>query len=240
MKPLIRWLVGPLSLPCYGLFTQWMRTLDARVVLYDQRVDPAYPESNRIPRIYTFWHEAIMAPLYHRGRCGLTMMLSQHDDAEILRVLGERLGFGVIRGSTGRTGSAAARQIFDRGLRHGEHITFAVDGPRGPRHTFPKGTVYVAARSGMPIIPMGWAYDRPWRLRRAWDRFAVPRPFSRLRAVVGPEIFVPDTRRDTLEHFRSRLETLQRQLTVLAEEWATSGRRYADEYTLSFGPAAPL
>jgi len=46
---------------------------------------------------------------------------------------------------------------------------------------------------GLPLVVMGYGYDRPWRVRRAWDQFAIPRPFSRARAVPSHEIFIPRT-----------------------------------------------
>lgn len=233
------WLFQALSLPFYGLFHVWMRTLDARAVFYDPCLDPAYPESGGKKRIYTFWHEAIAGPLYLRGRCGMTMLLSRHGDAEWVGLLARRLGFGMVRGSTGHGGTHAVREMFDLSLDQQEHLTITVDGPRGPRYHFFKGAVYIASRTGMSIVPMGWGYAYPWRIRRAWDRFAVPRPFSRLRAVVGPEISIPvHVSRDKLEYFRCKLETIQRQLTVLAEDWAESGRRYDSEYTIGVGPNA--
>src|SRR5690554_2596812 len=60
----------------------WMRTLDYRVAFYDRSVDPVIRSSQR--RIYIFWHENILIPLYLRGHCDLAMLLSQHGDAEIL------------------------------------------------------------------------------------------------------------------------------------------------------------
>ncbi len=60
----------------------WMSTLDYRAVFYDRSVDPALGIGGQ--RIYIFWHENILIPLYLRGHCNLAMLLSQHPDAEIL------------------------------------------------------------------------------------------------------------------------------------------------------------
>ena len=74
------------------------------------------------------------------------------------------------------------------------------------------------------MVAVGFGADRPWRIARAWDRFAIPRPFSRARAVVGPEIVVPDgLDRDGLEHFRQRIEALLNGLCDEADVWAASG-----------------
>jgi hypothetical protein len=85
--------------------------------------------------------------------------------------------------------------------------------------------VFLASRLGMPIVPMGLGYERPWRVR-SWDRFAVPKPWSRARGIVGPEIFIePDLERDELELRRQGVERLLNELTTEAEDWADSGKR---------------
>jgi hypothetical protein len=83
---------------------------------------------------------------------------------------------------------------------------------------------------GLPIVPMGLAYDRPWRLK-SWDRFAVPRPFSRARAVIGPEIHIPpELDRRGIELHRVGVEQLLNDLTGEAERWAEGGYRRAGEF----------
>ena len=81
----------------------------------------------------------------------------------------------------------------------------------------------------MPIVAMGFGYDRPWRTN-SWDRFAVPRMFSRARAVVSPAIHVPaNLDRTELENCRLRTERLLNCLTAEAEAWAAAGSRKAGE-----------
>jgi hypothetical protein len=76
---------------------------------------------------------------------------------------------------------------------------------------------------------MGLGFDRPWRLK-SWDKFAVPRPFSRARGVVGPQIFIPaNLDRGELQLRRQGVERLLNQLTAEAEAWAASGRRRTGE-----------
>ena len=140
------------------------------------------------PRIYIFWHENILMPLYLRGHCNLAMLLSQHGDAEILARVAYHMGFDCVRGSTYRGGAQAIWELFGRS-RH-QHLTITPDGPRGPRRQLAQGPIYLASRLQLPLVPMGLGYDRPWRMN-SWDRFAVPRPFSRGRAVIGPPLMLP-------------------------------------------------
>jgi lysophospholipid acyltransferase (LPLAT)-like uncharacterized protein len=207
----------------------WMSTLDYRAVYYDRTVDPVLGVGG--PRIYVFWHENILAPLYLRGHCHLAMLLSQHRDADILARVAYHLGFDCVRGSTYRGGARAIWELFERSRR--QHLTLTPDGPRGPRRKLAQGPIYLASRLQLPLVVMAFGYDRPWRTR-SWDRFAVPRPFSRARAIIGPPLMMPsDLTRAGLEQCRQRVERLLNCLTSEAEAWAASGTRKVGELSLA-------
>jgi lysophospholipid acyltransferase (LPLAT)-like uncharacterized protein len=198
---------------------RWMGTLDSRWVLYEPEVDPAL--SCERPRLYLFWHEYVLLPLDRAGHADLTMLLSRHRDAEVLSRVAQHLGFGVVRGSTFDGASSALRDLI-RISRRG-HLTMTPDGPRGPRRVMAPGPIYLASKLGLPIVPMGFGYDRPWRLK-SWDRFAVPRPYSRVRGIMGPEIRLPRRLdRDGLEHYRLQVERMVTRLSDEAEAWAEAG-----------------
>ncbi len=215
----------------------WMRSLEYKAVYYDLAADPASPEC-RGQKIYVLWHEYILFPLFFRAHCRTAILLSRHPDADVLAHVARHMGFQSVRGSTNRGGVAAIRDLMRR-CRH-MHLTITPDGPRGPRRQMTTGPIYLASKLGIPLVPMGFGYDRPWRVRRAWDQFAVPRPYSRARAVLGPEVLVPpDLSREGLEHFRQRFEHLQNRLTEEAEVWAALGTRKAGQLTPTPGPVQP-
>ena len=202
---------------------QWMGTVEYKCAYYDPNVDPATPGQ----RIYIFWHEYILFPLYLRGHCNVAMLLSQHRDADVLTRLAHYMGFDFVRGSTYRGGTKALRQLARIGRKRNLAIT--PDGPRGPRRQLAQGAIYLAAKLQLPLVPVGFGYDRPWRVR-SWDRFAIPRPGTRARAVLGPEVLLPSgLDRDGIEHYRSRLEKFLLCLTCEAETWAESGNRKPQE-----------
>ena len=151
----------------------WMGTLDYKVAYYDRAIDPVFPEC-RGQKIYIFWHEYILFPLYLRGHCNMAMLLSRHRDAEMLSHAAYHLGFDFVRGSTNRGGVAALRQLLAKSRTM--HLTITPDGPRGPRRRLAPGCVYLASKLGLPLVVMGYGYDRPWRVQSAWDQFAIPRP----------------------------------------------------------------
>lgn len=201
----------------------WMSTLDYKVAYYDRSVDPAFPECQG-QKIFIFWHEYILFPLYLRGHCNMAMLLSRHRDAEILSQAAYHLGFEFVRGSTNRGGVTALRELLAKSRTM--HLTITPDGPRGPRRQLAPGCVYLASKLKLPLVVMGYGYDRPWRVRNAWDHFAIPRPNSRARAVPSSEIFVPpNLDREGLEYFRNKIERLLNRLTDEAEAWAASGTR---------------
>ncbi len=222
------------GLAAAGGIRAWMSTLDYRAVFYDRSVDPVFGIGE--PRIYIFWHENILVPLHLRGHCHLAMLLSQHDDAEILARVAHHLGFDCVRGSTRRGGAKAIWELSERSQQ--QHLTITPDGPRGPRRRMAQGPIYLASRLQMPLVPMGFGADRPWRVN-SWDRFAVPRPFSRARAIIGPPIHLPpELDRAGIEDCRMRVERLMNQLTSEAEAWAEAGTRKVGELAIGpqFGP----
>lgn len=216
----------------------WMQSLDTRAVFYDRSVDPVLGIEG--PRIYVFWHEYILLPLALRGNCHLSMLLSQHGDADVLARIAGHFGFGCVRGSTYRGGARALWELEERSRTH--HLTMTPDGPRGPRRQLAQGPIYLASRLQIPIVCMGFGYDRPWRTN-SWDQFAVPRVFSRARAVVGPPLMIPENLdRTQLETCRLRTERLLNCLTAEAEAWATAGTRKSGEVVIckSFAPPPPV
>jgi lysophospholipid acyltransferase (LPLAT)-like uncharacterized protein len=198
----------------------WVGTLRFRYVPLGANLDPRQ-KGFRGRYIYAFWHENMLLPAYHYGRADIQVLISTHADGQLIAEVCRRLGFGLVRGSTTRGGADALRQM----LRASEssHIAITPDGPRGPRRRVQPGMTYLAARTGLPIVPMGIGYDRPWRLR-SWDRFALPRPGSRAVLVTGAPIPVPaDADRGTLDHYRALVEVALLDATAAAERWAAEG-----------------
>ena len=95
------------------------------------------------------------------------------------------------------------------------------------------GAIFLASKLELPILCAGIGMHRPWRLK-TWDRFAIPRPYSRVRVVVGPPRHVPaGLKRDELEAYRVWFENQLHWLTAEAEAWADSGRRRPSEVPMS-------
>ena len=204
---------------------QNIRCLDARIAHYDKSVDPGRHEYNQ-HCIHVFWHEYILMAVGCWAKTPVTMLVSQHPDADWLVRSADHLGFHCVRGSTSRGGTQAIRQL----KRNSKFSSIGItpDGPRGPRRQMAMGPIFLASILKMPLVPVGFGYQSPWRAK-TWDRFAVPKPFLRARAVMGPKIMIPPKLdREKMELYRQGIETLTTQLTTTAENWARDGGRLPD------------
>src|SRR5207247_3368969 len=86
------------------------------------------------------------------------------------------------------------------------HLGVTPDGPQGPRRRVQMGTIFLAAQTGLPIVPFGVGYSRAWRAP-SWDWLAVPWPGTRITVVVAPEVRVPrGLSRPQLEQYRRLVE----------------------------------
>ena len=191
------------------------------------------------PLIYAFWHEYILFPVCYFGHCRVATLTSRHRDAELATQLSQFMGFKIFRGSTNHGGAEALRHLMSL-AKESYHLTLMPDGPKGPRRNFSLGAVFMASRLGFPLVPAGMGYDRPWRLH-SWDRFAIPRPYSRVRMVFPEAILVPPKlRRDELEDYRALLEKKLLEATADAEAWAASGHHRPGERVLDGRAMRPL
>lgn len=156
------------------------------------------------PFLYTFWHENLLIPAYQYGQRNIHVLISQHADGEMIAEASQNLGFSVVRGSSTRGGIEALKKMVALGKT--DHLVITPDGPRGPRREVQPGLVYLAAKTGLPVVCLGLAYSS---LRRAksWDRFALPAPFSDVIMTTTPAFHVPEiTSRSQLNEYRLLLQ----------------------------------
>jgi lysophospholipid acyltransferase (LPLAT)-like uncharacterized protein len=201
----------------------WIGTLRYRYHYFGPNVDP-HQRGLRDRYIYAFWHENMLLPAYHYARPDIYVLISQHADGQLIAEVCNRLGFQTVRGSTTRGGADAVRQM----LRISAHLAITPDGPRGPRRKIQQGLTYLAARTGLPIVPVGIAFRRPWRMR-SWDRFALPKPWSLAMCITDDPIEIPaDADRALLAEYTDRVESELQRLTGIAERSVESGRLESD------------
>lgn len=155
-----------------------------------------------VPVLYAVWHGQMLAPLWHRRREGITLLVSGHDDGGRLADAATAWGYRIVRGSSTRNAVTGMRGLL-RALRSRGLAAVTPDGPRGPPNVVKIGVVAAAQRTGAAIIPVAAAASAAWRFR-SWDGFLVPKPFARVRIVYGAPVLVEEGPAD-LRHGADRL-----------------------------------
>jgi len=141
----------------------------------------------RLP-IYTCWHDRVFLATYFFRRRRIVVMTSQSFDGEYIARFIQRFGFGAARGSSTRGGVGALVEMA-RLVREGCPAGFLIDGPRGPRHEAKMGAVLLSKKTGQPVLPFSVNCERFWEMK-SWDRFQIPRPFTRAVVHIAAPIYV--------------------------------------------------
>ena len=173
--------------------------------------------------VYAMWHARLLPLVYtYRGR-GAAVLVSRHRDGELITRIIRRLGYVAGRGSSTRGGDEGMREMIEWGQR-GRLLAITPDGPRGPAERVKPGLVYLASRTGLPIVPVASAASPCWRLR-SWDGFRIPKPFARVIVANGAPIPVPaGLDRASLEPVRLAVEAAIARLTAGLDD-RVSGER---------------
>jgi lysophospholipid acyltransferase (LPLAT)-like uncharacterized protein len=176
----VRWLIGLLL----GVVARaWLATLRVEVIM-----DPALETVRERPWVLAFFHGTQWPLLsWRRRRRTLVMVSWSLDGATQARAL-TTLGLSVVRGSSSRGGIRGLAQLTRHMKRERCDAAFAVDGPRGP-YGVVKGGAMLAARAAHGVaVPMGSAFSHGVVLDRAWDRFGIAWPLSRVLVVLGAPV----------------------------------------------------
>lgn len=174
--------------------------------------------------IFAFWHGRLMmvAPFRPKGR-DMKVLVSHHNDGELIAMTVSALKVEAIRGSSSSGGSKAARNIV-RTFRAGLNIGITPDGPRGPFQTAQAGIIQLARLCDCPIIPVSLSSSLHINLK-SWDRMQIALPFGRLVGTVDEPMFIGSEGDDaSIERARLLLEQRLNAVTEQADAVA-SGQR---------------
>jgi lysophospholipid acyltransferase (LPLAT)-like uncharacterized protein len=188
-----------------------------RVVRHDEHHWHAVRERRR-GWVWACLHGRMFVPVWvHRGE-DITTLVSRSRDGELVARLVEGLGHATERGSSHRGGAEGLRRMI-AALRRGP-VAMMVDGPRGPREVPKIGTVALARAGGVPVLPITASAERAWTFS-SWDRFQLPRPFSRVHLLYGePMVVERSAKGEALEQARASLQARLVALRVRADELA--------------------
>lgn len=103
--------------------------------------------------VVAFWHgRLLMMPIVYKGR-GISILVSQHRDGELVSRTVKRLGIDSVRGSSTRGWLGGVKGLLNE-VKMGKDIAITPDGPKGPKFIVQMGIIHLARISGLPIVPM--------------------------------------------------------------------------------------
>jgi lysophospholipid acyltransferase (LPLAT)-like uncharacterized protein len=141
--------------------------------------------------VFAFWHGRQFALVYDWRDRDVAVLSSLSRDGTLQGMILGGLGYHIVRGSSSR-GAVRGLVGMIRSVREPRDAAFAVDGPRGPFHEVKPGILYLAAKTGLPIVPITSATRHARVFEKAWDRYILPFPFTRTVVGYGPALIVPE------------------------------------------------
>lgn len=200
----------------YTLFLGWTTRI------YWFKTDEAKAlEDNGKGLIYAIWHNQQLFLLYpYRGQ-KIAPLISKSSDGEYIARCLPHFGMIAVRGSTSKGGARALIKLI-QAAREGYRPMLTPDGPRGPIYTVQPGILFLAKKTGLPIIPVGTALSHKIKVG-SWDKMRVPLPFGKTALTYGKAVWVKDEK-----DFDRAAKELQEQLNWASEqsEWFINQKHF--------------
>lgn len=141
------------------------------------------------------WHEQMIGFLAaHAWSFPYMAMASRSKDGDYAAFLARKMGFTPVRGSSRKKnkekGGKAAIETYISNMQQGGRGGITVDGPKGPRHECKPGIVLIASETGAMIIPGAAIAEKKWVISSAWDKFQIPKPFTKIKLIYADPIAV--------------------------------------------------
>ena len=128
--------------------------------------------------IFCFWHQCVLPCTVYFRRTGATILISRSFDGELITRILNLFGFHAVRGSSSR-GAREGLLGLSHVIEQGTPAIFTADGPRGPIYQTKMGPIKLAQMTGARIGAFHLEPARAWTMR-SWDRFLIPKPFTRI------------------------------------------------------------
>ncbi len=128
--------------------------------------------------ICCFWHQCVLPCTVYFRYSRAVILVSRSFDGELIARILKMFGYGAVRGSSSRSareGLLGLKQV----IESGRTAIFTADGPRGPIYQTKMGPVKLAQMTGAPIGAFHLEPEHAWTLN-SWDRFLIPKPFTRI------------------------------------------------------------
>jgi len=157
----------------------WVNSLTWRFeVIAEEGVVPVLFGQKPGPEIYCFWHQCVLPCTVYFRHSRAVILISRSFDGELITRILRMFGFDAVRGSSSR-GAREGLLGLKEVIETGRTAIFTADGPRGPIYRTKMGPIKLAQLTGAPIGAFHLEPERAWTMG-SWDRFLVPKPFTRI------------------------------------------------------------
>ena len=158
------------------------------------------------------WHQQFFSAIRHfqsYKEFKPSLMISQSKDGEIVAGIAERSGWNPVRGSSSKGGMLALKSMIAN-LNKSKLSGHIVDGPRGPSGIVKAGVIRLAHATHAAIVPFYVSAENSWHFN-SWDKFLLPKPFSKVTLRFGKMINLQRTKdRNLFEAQRNQLECIMK------------------------------
>lgn len=191
---------------------------------------PAKPPGSQI---WCLWHRCLIPCIcYFRKEFTPTVLISRSYDGELIARTIELLGYRTVRGSSSRYGASGLLALA-KAAEEGYPAAFTADGPRGPVYRVKPGAAKLAQMTGREIGIFYALPEKAWLLR-SWDRFIIPKPFSRVVVSFGRNVPAPSNGSS------EALEATRREVEAALERARLNAERHFNGATSESGDEAPV
>ena len=170
------------------------------------------------PEIYCFWHQCVLPCAIYYRTTHATILISRSFDGELITRTLALFGFRAVRGSSSRgarEGLLGLKSVLEAGVP----VVFTANGPLGPIYQTKMGPIKLAQMTGAPIGAFHLQPERAWVVS-SWDRFLVPKPFTRIVVSWARWTIVPaDLPSEELEAKREELNAALERARLLALDY---------------------
>jgi lysophospholipid acyltransferase (LPLAT)-like uncharacterized protein len=138
--------------------------------------------------VFYTWHKNIIASAAFllKNKIFPHCVVSPSRDGKFVGAMTKKVGFKVLYGSSHKEPIALVRNAINV-LKKEKQIFLIGDGSRGPAMKLQPGIDYLSRKTNLPKIFIECDVKHKIVLKKSWDKFEVPLPFSKIFITVRPE-----------------------------------------------------
>lgn len=168
------------------------------------------PEANNF--VIAFWHGKMLPVWYFFRDRNPLGIVSLSKDGEILSLLLKKWKYQLVRGSSSKRGKEVIEDTLS--LNHQGSILITPDGPRGPNQEMKAGAIVISQKTNKPLILCNVKIKFKVILKKSWDNFEIPLPFSKIYLYFSEKIsFDSELDYDLVRKIKNELTEKMNQLT---------------------------